>query len=56
LRTGRELLAERLEGTTVRAALVFVVLAVGVGVAIATYPLAAPWLHGALAHHHDHGG
>ena len=44
----RELLAERLEGNTLRAALVFVVLAVGVAVAFATYPLAGPWLHGAL--------
>ena len=53
LRTGRELIAERVEGNMVRAALVFVVLALGVGVAFATYPLAGPWLHGALTHHHD---
>jgi hypothetical protein len=54
LRTVRELLEERLAGGgSVRVALVVAVIAAGVAVAFATYPLAGPWLHGALGHH-DH--
>jgi hypothetical protein len=49
LRTVRELFAERVGGGLLRAGLVLAALAVGVGVAVATYPLAGPWLHGALA-------
>jgi hypothetical protein len=47
-RTARELFAERVGGTLVRAGLVLAALAVGVAVAVTTYPLAGPWLHGAL--------
>jgi len=52
LRTARELFAERVEGGLLRAGLVLAALAVGVTVAVATYPLAGPWLHGALAWDH----
>ena len=48
LRTVRELVAERVGGGLLRAGLVVAALAVGVAVAVATYPLAGPWLHGAL--------
>jgi hypothetical protein len=54
-RTVVHLLGGRLGGGGVRLALVLVTLATGVGVAVATYPLAGPWLHGALSRHHgDH--
>jgi hypothetical protein len=43
----------RVPGGAVRAALVTVALAAGVGVAIGTYPLAAPWLHHSLYLFHD---
>jgi hypothetical protein len=48
MRTVRELLAERLGGGWLRVGLVLAALAIGVAVAIATYPLAGPWLHGAV--------
>ena len=51
LRTVRELLRGAGRGGMLRAALVLAALAVGVGVAVATYHLAGPWLHGALAAH-----
>jgi glucan phosphoethanolaminetransferase (alkaline phosphatase superfamily) len=47
-RTLRELLAERVRGGWLRVGLVLAALSVGVAVAVATYPLAAPWLHGAV--------
>jgi hypothetical protein len=49
LRTLRGLAARRLSGEQVRLVLVVGALAAGAVVAIATYPLAAPWLHGTLA-------
>jgi hypothetical protein len=49
VRTMRELLAERVGGGLLRAGLVLAALAIGVAVAVATYPLAGPWLHGGLA-------
>jgi hypothetical protein len=49
LRTLRHLLAGRVAGETLRLALLVAAIGVGVIVAAATYPLAAPWLHGALA-------
>jgi hypothetical protein len=48
LRVVRELAGERVGGGLLRAGLVLAALAVGVAVAFATYPLAGPWLHGAL--------
>lgn len=50
LRAGRHLLAEvsfdgAVGGRMLRASLLLVSLAAGVAVAIATYPLASPWLH-----------
>ncbi len=35
-------------GGVLRIGLVLAMLAAGVAVAVATYPLAGPWLHGAL--------
>jgi len=52
VRTMRELLAERVGGGLLRAGLVLAALAIGVAVAVATYPLAGPWLHGGLAWDH----
>lgn len=49
LRGLRELSGHRVAGGLLRAGLVLTVLAVGVAVAIATFPLAGPWLHGGLA-------
>jgi hypothetical protein len=47
-RTLRELLAERVRGGWLRVGLVLAALAVGVAVGVTTYPLAGPWLHGAV--------
>jgi len=47
-RTLRELLAEGVKGGWLRVGVVLAALSVGVAVAVATYPLAAPWLHGAV--------
>lgn len=48
----RHLLAERgrfrIGGENLRLALLVVALAAGVAIAVLTYPLAAPWLHGTL--------
>ena len=52
LRTLRGLAARRLSGEQLRLVLVVAALAAGAVVAIATYPLAAPWLHGTLAFDH----
>jgi hypothetical protein len=49
LRTLRHLVAGRVAGETLRIALVVAAIGVGLIAALATYPLAAPWLHGALA-------
>jgi hypothetical protein len=51
-RTVRHLAGERIGGTAVRIALVAGALGAGVAVAVATYPLAGPWLHGAIAWDH----
>jgi hypothetical protein len=48
LRTLRELVASRTAGESLRIALLVGAIAVGVAVAVATYPLASPWLDGAL--------
>jgi len=50
LRTLRRL-AGRAGGDGLRLALVLAALAAGVWVAVMTYPLAGPWLHGSLAWH-----
>jgi hypothetical protein len=50
-RTVRELLAERVRGGLLRGGLVFATLAIGVAVAVATFPLAGPWLHGLVSDH-----
>jgi hypothetical protein len=50
-RTVRELLAERIGGGLLRAGLMLAALAGGVAVAVATYPLAGPWLHGLVSDH-----
>ena len=52
LRTVKELAGERVGGGLLRVGFVCVMLAAGIGVAIATYPLAGPWLHGALTWDH----
>jgi hypothetical protein len=52
LRTLRHLLPSGVRGDGLRVALVAGAIGAGVVVAIATYPLAAPWLHGALAWDH----
>lgn len=52
LRTLRHLLEPRIGGEALRVGLALTAIGVGLAVAAATYPLAAPWLHGALAHHH----
>lgn len=49
LRAFRQLLGLRVRGGALRLALVGLALGAGVAVALATYPAAAPWLHGALA-------
>jgi hypothetical protein len=51
-RTFRHLAGERAGGTALRIALVAGALGAGVAVAVATYPLAGPWLHGAIAWDH----
>ena len=52
LRAGRHLLAELgarpAGGRGLRLALLLVALAAGIAVAVVTFPLAAPWLHGTL--------
>lgn len=48
LRTFRHLLAGRVAGEQARVAVVLAAIGFGVVIAIATYPLAAPWLHGVL--------
>ncbi len=57
LRTGRHLVAElrrgRVGGKGVRLAVVLAAVIGGVGLALATYHLGAPWLHGALRWRHD---
>jgi hypothetical protein len=50
-RTVRELLAERVGGGLLRGGLVFAALAIGVAIAVATFPLAGPWLHGFVSDH-----
>jgi hypothetical protein len=52
LRTLRYLLPSGVRGDAVRLVLVAVAIGAGVVVAIGTYPLAAPWLHGTLAWDH----
>jgi hypothetical protein len=48
LRTFRDLVGERVAGGRARLTLAFVAIGAGTAVAVATYPLAAPWLHGGL--------
>jgi len=45
-RLTRHLFDGGIGGGSIRIALVFIVLAAGLAVAVETYPLAAPWLHG----------
>ena len=45
-RMTRHLFDGRMGGGSLRIALVLIVLAAGLAVAVETYPLAAPWLHG----------
>jgi hypothetical protein len=52
LRTLRTLLETHLDGETVRIGLVVASALVGLGIALATYPLAAPWLHETLGLRH----
>jgi len=52
LRTFRHLVAGRIPGGRVRLAIVLAAIAAGTVVAIGTYPLASPWLHGALTWDH----
>jgi len=52
VRTLRTLLEDRIGGEALRVTLVVTAIGAGVAVAAATYPLAAPWLHGALLRHH----
>jgi len=52
LRTLRKLLAGRIDGGALRVTLVLAATGIGVAVALATYPLAAPWLHSAFLRHH----
>jgi hypothetical protein len=54
MRTVRELLAERVRGGWLRVGLVLAALAIGVVVAVGTYPLAGPWLHGLVGGGGDH--
>jgi hypothetical protein len=49
LRTVRHLVEARVHGDLLRLVLVLAALAAGVVVAVETYPLAAPWLHGELS-------
>jgi len=51
LRMFRQLVARRVAGEPLRLALVVAAIGAGIAVAVATYPLAAPWLHGALSGH-----
>lgn len=48
LRTFRHLLERPLAGERARLALVLIAVGAGVVVALATFPLASPWLHGVL--------
>jgi hypothetical protein len=52
LRTLRQLVAGLVSGEALRIALILTAIGTGVVVAVATYPLAGPWLHGALTWEH----